>query len=120
VLLDVAAVTYTRRFLGLVLAAAEQGGYFGNWALAFGATGLTGLRGYSGTSILDVRRTARYDEDAYAQSTGATWAELNHSPGEVTRRLVGPLLRALAAEDRYGAALTDPAPQNLCSISSSE
>ncbi|GLY76034.1 hypothetical protein Airi01_043010 [Actinoallomurus iriomotensis] len=50
---------------------------------------------------------ARYDEDTYAETTTATWAELTQAPEAVTRRLAGPLLRALATEDRYTAALND-------------
>jgi hypothetical protein len=63
VVLDVAAANYTRRFLALVLAAAEHAGYFGNWALAFGATGLAGLRAYSGLDGWGYAGSTRYDED---------------------------------------------------------
>lgn len=108
-ILDVAAVEYTRRFLALVHAAGEQAGYFGNWALAIGATGLSGLRSFTGSQ--DFGRfgaRARYDEDVYTETTEASWAELTKTPGAITRRLVGALLRALAAEERYESALADP------------
>lgn len=44
VIIEYAAVVHTRRFLALVMAATEHAGYLGSWALAFGATGLKGLR----------------------------------------------------------------------------
>lgn len=111
-ILDPAAVSYTRRFLALVLAAAEHAGYVGNWALAFGATGLRGGRAVpnprSGGFGFESR--SRYDQDDYRAATAVTWAELNQKPGDITRRLVGALLRALDTEARYTAALTDPEP----------
>jgi hypothetical protein len=110
VLLDDTAVNLTRRFLALVQAAAEEAGYFGNWALALGATGLNGLQTHSGATTLGFGNPARYDEDTYTETTAATWAELTQAPGAVTRRLAGPLLRALATEDRYAAALGDQTP----------
>ncbi|MFI6705379.1 helix-turn-helix domain-containing protein [Nonomuraea sp. NPDC050478] len=110
VLLDVAAAAYTRRFLSLVLAAAEYGAYFGNWALAFGATGLSGLRTYSGMQSFGYAESTRYDEDHYAETTEATWAELTTTPGAITQRLVGRLLRAFAVEKRYEPLLHDSSP----------
>jgi hypothetical protein len=50
---------------------------------------------------------AALEVDNYAESTGATYAELTTAPGALTRRLVGPLLRALATEDRYTEILSD-------------
>jgi hypothetical protein len=97
---DAAAVALTRRFVAIVVAAAEEAGYTGNWSLAIGATGLRGRRAYPDQSNR-FRTKARYDRDDYQQSTGTTWAELNETPGAVIRRLVGPLLRSLAVENRY-------------------
>jgi hypothetical protein len=110
VILDAAALDYTHRFLALVRAAADQAGYFGNWALAFGATGLQGLRAYGSNNIAFFSASAVYDVDTYTQTTSVSWAELINVPGTITRRLVGPLLRALAIEEQYSALLTDPAP----------
>jgi hypothetical protein len=39
---DVAPVLYVRRLIALTVAAAQEAGYFGNWVLAVGATGLEG------------------------------------------------------------------------------
>ena len=110
-ILDPAAVSYTRRFLALVLAAAEHAGYFGNWALAVGATGLRGGRAVPNPRVgFGFESRSRYDQDDYRAATAVTWAELNQNPGDITRRLVGALLRALDTEARYTAALTDPEP----------
>jgi hypothetical protein len=106
-ILDGAAVECTRRFLALVLAAAEQADYFGNWALAFGATGLKGMRAHGIDRDNYFPPEAALEVDDYVESTGATYAELTTAPGTLTRRLVGPLLRALATEDRYTEILND-------------
>lgn len=106
-ILDGAAVECTRRFLALVRAAAERADYFGNWALAFGATGLKGMRAHGIDRDRYFSPEAALEVDDCAESTGATYAELTTAPGALTRRLVGPLLRALATEDRYVEILND-------------
>ncbi|GLW22938.1 ATP-binding protein [Microbispora triticiradicis] len=109
VILISGAVSHTRRFLSLIRAAAEQAGYFGNWALALGATGLNGLRAYTpNTNNWLFTPQTRYDEDDYREATTVTWAELNEAPRAATRRLAGPLLRALSTEDSFKSALVDP------------
>lgn len=110
VIFDSAAVSYTRRFLALVQTAAEQGGYFGNWTLAFGATGLKGMRAYGINNMNHFNAEARYDADDYAETTSTSWAELVNAPGAITRRLIGPLLRSLAVEQRYDTILSNPTP----------
>ncbi|MEV0163823.1 hypothetical protein [Nonomuraea fuscirosea] len=110
VIYEGATVSNTRRFLGLVVEAGERAGYFGNWTLALGATGLRGLR-------VALSRNAwgdgpPYDRDSYTATTAATWAELNQRPGAITRRLIGAFLRALATESYYSSALTDPHPDD--------
>jgi hypothetical protein len=107
---DGAAVDCTRRFLALVRAAAERAGYFGNWALAFGATGLKGMRAHGVDRDKYFSPDAAIEVDNYAQSTTATYAELTTAPGAPTRRLVGPLLRALATEERYATIFADQTP----------
>lgn len=106
VIIESAAVTNARRFLGLVVAAGERAGYFGNWALALGATGLHGLRAAPKRNPWG--DGPPYDRDTYTAATATTWAELNQTPGAITRRLIGPLLRALDTESYYSLALTDP------------
>ncbi|GAA1995188.1 ATP-binding protein [Catenulispora subtropica] len=100
---DAAAVALTRRFLAVVTAVAEEGGYIGNWSLAIGATGLRGLRAVPDESRFE--NSARYDRDEYRQATATTWAELNDSPGAIANRLLGAMLRALAVVDRYAEFL---------------
>ena len=107
---DGASVECTRRFLALVREAAERANYFGNWALAFGATGLRGMRAHGIDGANYYSPEAALEVDDYAESTGATYAELTDAPGTLTRRLVGPLLRALATEDRYPPATPQPPP----------
>ncbi|WP_216589220.1 AlbA family DNA-binding domain-containing protein [Streptomyces brasiliscabiei] len=107
-ILDAAAVSLTRRFLALVLDAAQQSSYRGNWALAFGATRLRGRRPYSGRrNQYGFASTTRYSQDTYQDTTGTTWAELDTAPGAITRRLIGPLLRGLGAEHHFDKALDD-------------
>ncbi len=97
----------SRRFLALARAAAEQAGYFGNWALAFGATGLKGRRAHGSNRAKYLPPEASIEVDNHAESTSATWAELTSAPGTVTRRLIGPLLRALTTEERYASIPND-------------
>ncbi|MEU3670930.1 AlbA family DNA-binding domain-containing protein [Streptomyces virginiae] len=106
-----AAVVKTRRLLALIEAAAKEGGYFGNWAVAVGATRLKGRRAYVANSGFGFGPTARYDEDTYTETTTITWAELTTRPGAITLRLIGPLLRALGVEQHFKKPLTDPAPE---------
>lgn len=105
VILDASAVNCTRRLLALVLAAAETGGYFGNWAMAIGATGLRGLT--SQGNVMGFSSRARSDQDIYTETTTVSWAELNQTPGAITRRLLGPFLRSFEAEQSYADLLTD-------------
>lgn len=105
-LFPAAAVNHTRRFLALALTAAEHAGYFGNWSLALGATGLQGCRAYTHATF-GIGPQARYDKATYMRATGTTWAELNNAPAATARRLVGPLLRALGVEEAYKTFLTD-------------
>ena len=106
-ILDGAAVECARRFLALVRAAAEHADYFGNWALAFGATGLKGKRAHGIDRDKYYSPEAALEVDDYAEGTGAAYAELTTAPGMLTRRLIGPLLRGLATEDRYAETLND-------------
>ncbi|MFF5264589.1 helix-turn-helix domain-containing protein [Actinomadura viridis] len=110
VIIEAGAVSNTRRFLGLVVAAGERAGYFGNWALALGATGLQGLR--VAPSRHNWGDNPTYDRETYTATTATTWAELDQTPGAITRRLVGPLLRALGTESHYHTALTAPEPDS--------
>ena len=98
---DWVAVSLTLRFLAIVVAAAGEADYVGNWALAFGATRLRGRRAFNPEHQ---GSPARYSRDDYSQATATTWAELNNAPGAITGRLVGSLLRSLGTERRGGYA----------------
>lgn len=97
---DNVAVGLTRRFLALVMAAADEAGYLGNWGLAVGATNLRGRPAFERQEEFG-SALSRYDQDAYEEATGVSWADLNAEPGAITRRLLGPLLRGLGVEHRY-------------------
>ena len=105
-IIDRAAVVHTRRFLALVLAAAERAGYLGNWALAFGATGVKGLRAAPSQQVF--WEGDHYNQDTYSAATSVTWAELGQARGAVTRRLIGSLLRTLGTESYHDTILIDP------------
>ena len=109
VLFDAALVVYARRLVALVLGAAEEGGYFGNWALGTGATGLRGCYSYRQTeNWLSASSGPRYSEDVYRRATVASYAELKSRPGEIADRLVGQLLRAFGTWQVYAVAFADP------------
>ncbi|MFI9026321.1 helix-turn-helix domain-containing protein [Streptomyces sp. NPDC053560] len=111
VIIDAAPVSLLRRFLALVTAVAGDTGYLGSWALAAGATSLRGKVAHSTTDYVRYfGQSPTYDQDDYQRATAASWAELTASPGAVTRRLIGPLLRTLGCEERWMNALTDSAP----------
>ncbi|MFD0509304.1 hypothetical protein ACFQ0G_53350 [Streptomyces chiangmaiensis] len=104
---DAAAVGLTRRMLEVVRVTAEQAGYFGNWSLAVGATRLQGRRRYAAEAWVLTGTPARYTQDTYKQAAGATWADLNATPGAITARLLGPLLRSLGSQEIFAKALSD-------------
>lgn len=105
VLFDAAAVILTRHMLELIRLISEDVGYHGNWAVAIGANRLRSRRRFTQPSIFSSNH--RYSADSYEESTGATLAELRDTPGTVTRRLLGPLLRSLGSEEAFSKALTD-------------
>jgi hypothetical protein len=106
VFFDVAAVTYARRLVGLAVGAAEEVGYFGNWGLALGATGLRGTSSYIRRNSF-YARPALYSGDVYQRVTVASYAELSRQPGAVADRLVGQLLRSFGTRQAFDAALED-------------
>ncbi|MFF9049407.1 hypothetical protein [Streptomyces parvulus] len=105
VLFDAGAVLHTRYMLELIRLVSDEVGYHGNWAMAAGANRLRGRRRYSSQSQWP--SNDRYSAVTYEESTGATQAELSGAPGTVTRRLLGPLLRSLGAEELFADALAD-------------
>ncbi len=108
VVFDAALVIYTRRLAAA--AAAEEAGYFGNWALAVGATGLSGCRSFTLSQNWISRSGDRYSGDTYRRATVATYAELTRRPGQLADRLIGQLLRGFGTRQLLDAALTDVQP----------
>jgi hypothetical protein len=105
-ILEIGAVIYARQLIALTIAAAEESGYFGNWILAAGATGLKGKYSYQfARHYISERARQPYDADEYLRACIATYAELKQSPGQVAERLVGRLLRSLGTYDEYKNAL---------------
>lgn len=111
VLFEVGLVTYVRRLIAMTAVAAETAGYFGNWGLAVGATGLAGCRSYA---LVDAGwrsgHEPPYAGDIYRRSTVVTYAELTHQPGRLADRLIGQILRALDTRQRFDATLADREP----------
>ncbi len=108
-LMEIAAVTFVRRLIALTLGVAEEAGYFGNWHLACGVTGLRGA--YSFTQSRQwAAEGSRYSEDGYQRAHLVTYADLRNRPGWIADRLVGALLRAFGTRGAFSPALSDPAP----------
>lgn len=110
-LFESAAIIYVRRLLALVLTAADESGYLGNWALAVGATQLRGRSSY------ELRRRSfhsdapRYNEDTYRRAVVVSHAELLATPGKVTGALLSRFMRALGTDSVFARFLTDiPTP----------
>jgi hypothetical protein len=99
----------TRRVLSIAAAVADHCGYQGPWLLGVAATGIAGQAawtegyglGYSNTRLAQ-------DQDDYRATTTASYAELTQTPGAVTSRLVGRLLRSLSEAETFSAYTTDP------------
>ncbi|TDD64986.1 hypothetical protein E1293_40865 [Actinomadura darangshiensis] len=92
-IIESAAVVYTRRLLALVLAAGDE-------------SGLQGMRAAPNRDYFFTGN--RYNQDTYTATTAATWAELNQASGAITRRLTGALLRTLGTEAAYMGIFSDP------------
>ncbi|MGV9211096.1 AlbA family DNA-binding domain-containing protein [Micromonospora sp. RB23] len=107
VVFDAGAVMYARHLIALVLAAADQAGYVGNWALAVGATNLRGRRSYEYRNGWDATDGPRFGEDTYRKAAVVSHAQLLATPGQVAGQLLARLLRALGTDDKFAPFLTD-------------
>lgn len=110
VVFDIAPVLYVYRMMALCLAAADQAGYFGNWGLAVGGTGLRGRTSYDTVGRLGAFDRQAATIDTYTRSTTASYAELTTTPGAIADRLVGPFLRMFGTANLYSALLSDATP----------
>jgi hypothetical protein len=112
VVYEAGAILFVRRFLPVIIAAAHEAGYFGNWALAIGITGLKGCKSYRmSQSVMRMSNEIVYSEDIYERASEVTYAELTSKPGAVADRLLGQLLRALDTRRIFIEAVTDPEPE---------
>lgn len=102
-----AAVIYVRRLCAIAFAAAEEAGYFGNWAIAMGATGLRGTSSFAMSQSVWEEGGVPYIDDEYREGTLATYAELSKRPGAVTDRLVSPFLRGFGTRQLYAGVFND-------------
>lgn len=108
VFFDPAVIIFVRRFLAVLEAAAEAGGYLGNWTLAIGITGLKGCKSYRmNKSSMRTSNELVYSGDVYERATEASYAELTSKHGGIADRLLGQLLRAFDTRRIYIEALTD-------------
>lgn len=106
VIFAVAAALYTRRFVALVGAAAREGGYFGEWLFAAGATAVKGLRSFE--AYQNRYEGPRYDEADYRSGAVATYGDVTDRPGALADRLIGRFLRSLGTYDLYSEMFQDP------------
>lgn len=76
VLVEAVAVGSVRRFLAVVRAAAEGAGYYGNWSLAVGATGIEGCSSFLATSGGWGDEGPTLGDDIYRRAVTAPYADL--------------------------------------------
>lgn len=106
VIFDEMPVVLTRQLVMMAGHVGRETGYRGQWLVGVAAVGIEGLQAY------DDRSMFRSFAQAYPSGAGdyrsvlvATAEEVDQTPGRLTERLVGRLLRALGRSDRYYAAL---------------
>jgi hypothetical protein len=111
VFFEVKAIGLAHRLVALAAAAAEVSGYLGDWALAFGATGL--MNSYSHFLSIEWSEGSPYPEDVYTDSVVASYSELVKRPWEIVDSLAGGLLRGFNTRQNFLYALTSPTPRHV-------
>jgi hypothetical protein len=106
VFFEVKAIGLAHRLVALAAAAAEVSGYLGDWALAFGATGL--MNSYSHFLSIEWSEGSPYPDDVYTDSVVASYSDLVKRPWEIVDSLVGGLLRGFNTRQNFLYALTAP------------
>jgi hypothetical protein len=109
---EVKAIGLAHRLVALVVAAAEESGYFGNWTLAFGATSMRSSYSSLRSEAWGVEGHPHTD-DPYTESAVASSVDLTRQPSAVVDRLVGGVLRGFGTRQNFLPALTDPAESAL-------
>jgi hypothetical protein len=110
IIFDIAPPLFTRRVVHIARAVGDHTGYLGPWMLGVAATDISGCVAFSLTQNVFTRGDlAPLAQDLrYRMTTTATFAELAQTPGQVTGRLISPLLRALAVGEAYEHLLSNP------------
>jgi hypothetical protein len=104
---DALVVTLARCAVTLAGQLGARAGYAGRWLLAVGVDDLHGKSSSSAISVFG-RSYPPFSADRYIQGTEAVTRELLERPGQVTRRLLSRLLRALGTDTgERDALLTD-------------
>lgn len=110
-LIDAAVVGLAHRLVALARGVAEQSGYFGSWALAFGATKMHGT--YSSLLAQQWDPSSPYPDESYERATTATYADLTQRPRELVDQLVGGMLRGFGTRRAFLPALVTSPPSNV-------
>ena len=105
-LMEAAVVGLAHRLVALAGGVAERSGYFGSWALAFGATRTRGT--YSALQAEGWDSSSPYPDETYERATTATYADLTQRPRELVDQLVGSMLRGFGVRQAFMAALAAP------------
>lgn len=97
----------TRRVLQIAVAVADHSGYQGPWLLGFAATRIAGMGVWSDHPWGSSPGRVPQDQDEYRATTTAARSEMAESPGAVTNRLVGRLLRTIGQAEAMAVYTTD-------------
>lgn len=99
---DGIAVAYTQRLLYWVGQLSDYYGYGSLWTVGVRLNGVSGLRAYSKSGGMRTgARGGTLEKDCYSRTCIVSTHELNASPDDVTRSLVGPLLRILGTTSQH-------------------
>jgi len=104
-LTDDAVVALAHRLIALTVGIAEEVGYFGNWALAFGARGLRDTYSSRLARSMGWVDPRPFAEDAYERAVAASYADLTSQPRELVDQLVGSLLRGYGTRHLFLSSL---------------
>jgi hypothetical protein len=105
----VMAPVLTRQAIAIAEAVSDRTGYLGPWMLGCAATGIAGLTAHSPSLRTSAAPYPR-ENDTYRATTTASPAEMSQTPGALTLRLVGRLLRTLDQVDVLQGYLEDQPP----------
>lgn len=97
---------FTRQLIELARGVSDHTGYLGPWLLGHAATGIAGLSAYI-HQFRSAGPSLPRDLNRYSKTVTASVAELSQTPGELTRRLTGQLLRSLGQADQLSNYLKD-------------